>query len=404
AALLAERDILRADRPVDADVRLRLDVVRRARTRRTWPRDVDGVEIDRGALRRVLAESDALRARWRDRTGSSRGRGASETDDTADAGLLLAFAYPDRIAQVRTGTRGRFLLRSGRGASMDGSSSIAGAEYVVAAAVDERGAEGRIFLAAALTRADIDAHFGDQVGDEEVIEWDDTASAVRVERRTVLGALVLDRKPPRDADPEAVTRTLLDAVAREGLEVLPWTDAARSLQRRLVFLHALDPNDWPDASDASLHADLPHWLGPHITGMRSLTELKRLDLEQILEASVPPRRRNSLRSLAPTHLEVPSGSRIAIDYRDPASPALAVRLQEVFGLIETPRVGGGRVPLTMHLLSPAHRPVQVTRDLSSFWRTTYFDVRKDLRGRYPKHHWPEDPLTATPVRGAKRRE
>jgi ATP-dependent helicase HrpB len=200
-----------------------------------------------------------------------------------------------------------------------------------------------------------------------------------------------------------VTEALVAAVEAEGLAMLPWSDEARGVQRRLRFLHALDPASWPDASDERLAATLRDWLAPHLGGVRRLDELSRVDLAAALLAMLPWDRRAALDRLAPTHVAVPSGSRIAIDYADPAAPVLAVRLQEMFGQTETPRIADGRVPLTVHLLSPARRPVQVTRDLAGFWRTTYFDVRKDLKGRYPKHHWPDDPLAATPTHRAKPR-
>jgi ATP-dependent helicase HrpB len=185
---------------------------------------------------------------------------------------------------------------------------------------------------------------------------------------------------------------------------LPWSKDAAHLRERLAFLRHHAPADWPDVSDAALAASLDDWLGPLLPpGARSLADVARADLAGALLALVGWQRRDALDRLAPSHLVVPSGSRLPLDYADPDAPVLAVRLQEVFGLAETPRVLGGRVPVVMHLLSPAHRPAQVTRDLASFWRTGYFDVRKDLRGRYPKHAWPEDPLAAPPTARAKRR-
>jgi ATP-dependent helicase HrpB len=174
------------------------------------------------------------------------------------------------------------------------------------------------------------------------------------------------------------------------------------LRERIAFLGHAGVRV-PEVSDAALEAGLAGWLAPHLAGMRRLDEVQRLDLAAVLEAMLDWEQRRELERLAPTHLEVPSGSRIALDYADPAAPVLAVRLQEVFGWSETPRIAEGRVPLTLHLLSPAHRPVQVTRDLASFWREGYFAVRKDLRGRYPRHSWPEDPLGATPTRRARPR-
>ena len=197
---------------------------------------------------------------------------------------------------------------------------------------------------------------------------------------------------------------LLEGIRQEGLEALPWSRETRQLRERLHFLHTLEPGTWPAASEEALEAELETWLRPFLPGMRSLDDLSRLDLGQALLSRVGWDERRRLDALAPTHLEVPSGSRIALDYSDPEAPALAVRLQEVFGMTETPRIGGGRVPLTMKLLSPARRPVQVTQDLASFWEDAYFEVRKEMRGRYPKHPWPEDPLEAEPTRRTKRRK
>ncbi|HZF68530.1 MAG TPA: ATP-dependent helicase C-terminal domain-containing protein, partial [Gemmatirosa sp.] len=181
---------------------------------------------------------------------------------------------------------------------------------------------------------------------------------------------------------------------------LPWSDAARTLRARVAFARALDGAEaWPDWSDAALAATMGEWLAPHLVGLRKRDEVARLDLPELLRGTLTWAQRQALDALAPTHLEVPSGARHRVDYGDPTAPVLAVRLQELFGLAETPRVGGRRVPVVLHLLSPAHRPVQVTRDLAGFWRTSYHDVRKDLRGRYPKHAWPEDPLAAAPRRG-----
>jgi ATP-dependent helicase HrpB len=199
-----------------------------------------------------------------------------------------------------------------------------------------------------------------------------------------------------------VTAALLDGVRDAGIDALPWSDGGRSLRRRLAFLHALDPS-WPDVSDDALATTLGTWLASHVGNARSLAALERVDLAGALLSLLPWEKRAVLDELAPTHLVVPSGSRIPIDYGDPAAPVLAVRLQEMFGLADTPRIARGAVPLTVHLLSPAQRPVQVTRDLAGFWRTSYFDVRKEMRGRYPKHYWPDDPMQAEPTRRAKPR-
>ncbi|MCW5730902.1 MAG: ATP-dependent helicase HrpB, partial [Alphaproteobacteria bacterium] len=196
---------------------------------------------------------------------------------------------------------------------------------------------------------------------------------------------------------------LLAGIRQRGLACLPWTDAARAFQARVLFLRRVLGKDWPDISDMVLGAELEQWLAPHLEGMTRLDHLGRLDLAALLAARLDWRQRRVLDELAPTHLAVPSGSRIAIDYSAPEGPVLAVRLQEMFGLRQTPRVAGGQVALLLHLLSPAHRPVQVTRDLASFWASGYAQVKADLRGRYPRHHWPDDPLSADPTSGVRRR-
>jgi ATP-dependent helicase HrpB len=383
AALLGNRDPFRPRDgvPPDADVRLRVEALR--------GRHVSAA-VDPGAVRLVREEARQL-ART---LGIRVGEGSSDA-----AGILLALAYPDRIAQRRQGGGGRFLLRNGRGAAFAHPQPLAEAAYVVAAELAGHGRESRVYLAAPVELADLEAHFADQVETQETVAWDDEAGAVRARRRERLGALVLRESPLSGAAPELVTAALLDGLRARGIVALPWTRVARQLQERLVFLRRSDPS-WPDASDDGLLATLEDWLAPYLHGA---TSLARLDLASILESMLAWDQRRRLDEQAPTHLEVPSGSRIPVDYSDPAAPVLAVRLQEVFGWTETPRIAAGRVPLTLHLLSPARRPVQVTRDLASFWRTTYFDVKKDLKGRYPKHYWPDDPLAATPTHRAKPR-
>jgi ATP-dependent helicase HrpB len=218
-----------------------------------------------------------------------------------------------------------------------------------------------------------------------------------------LGAIVLRDAPLRDPDAEAVARALVAGLIRDGVAALPWSEAARALQRRLRFLHHHD-DSFPDVSDDAHANSILDWLPERVIGMRRPEDLHRLDIGDVLLSMLSWDQRRALDDLAPTHLTVPSGSRIPIDYSDPASPVLAVRLQEMFGLADTPRIARGRVPLTLHLLSPAQRPVQVTQDLAGFWQRSYFDVKKDLRGRYPKHYWPDDPLQAEPTSRAKRRK
>ncbi len=389
AALLEERDLLRSTAgPPDADVRLRLEVLRERSTPDNWR----GIPVSREGVHRTRAEATHLRRLVRD---NSQG----ELDS---AGLLLAFAYPDRIAQARGGP-GRFLLRNGRGAGLANGSSLQKSEWLVAAEVDDAGADSRILLAAPLEESDLTTHFGEQIETEDDISWDATSGAVTARRRTQLGALVLSDIAVREPDPEAIRAALLSAIRREGSSSLPWSDASRRLQQRILFLRRLDPV-WPDVADDTLMTQLDHWLGPRLDGIRRRSDLAAIDLSEALLGLLDWRQCDILDRDAPTHVTVPTGSRIPIDYSDPAAPVLAVRLQELFGSATTPTIAQGRVPLTLHLLSPAQRPVQVTRDLAGFWKTSYFDVRKDLRGRYPKHYWPENPLEAEPTRRAKRKK
>jgi len=379
AALLGERDPFRGEGGIGADLSLRFDALRRGHP-----------SASPAALRRIRAESRLIRRRLGVAEQADRDAAPSEV------GLLLALAYPDRIGQRRPGST-RFLLRNGAGAFVDASDPLGREDYVVAAELDGKPQESRIYLGAPLALDDLERELGDQVIREESVAWDDAADAVIARRRERLGAIVLRELAIRDPDPVAVTAALLDRLRRDGLGGLPWTESALRTRARIGFGHRLDSH-WPDVSDAALLGSLAEWLGPALGGITKRDGLRRLDLGRLLLERLSGEQRAALDRLAPTHIEVPSGSRIAVDYSDPDAPALAVRLQEVFGWAETPRVGGGAVPLTLHLLSPAQRPVQVTRDLASFWRTTYFDVRKDLKGRYPKHYWPDDPLQAEPTR------
>jgi ATP-dependent helicase HrpB len=377
AALLTERDLLRRSEGVpEADIRTRLDLLRGTTVR----------QVDREALRRARAEVAACR-RGR---GAGRGQGAE-----IGVGSLLGLAYPDRIAQRRQGQVGRFLLRNGIGASLD-PQGLSREEYLVVPELDGKAPESRILLAAPISIEEIRELFESDIAIEEVVAWDPAARAVAARRRERLGAIVLRDTAIRDPDPALVAGALMEGVRKEGLHVLPWDDGARRTRERITFVRTLDPG-WPELSDTALAESLEEWLGPRAAGLARLDDLAGVDLSAALLDRLSWEQRAALDRLAPTHVTVPSGSRMPVDYGDPALPVLAVRLQEMFGLTETPRVGGGAVPLTLHLLSPAGRPVQVTRDIAGFWRTTYFEVRKDLKGRYPKHHWPDNPLEAEPT-------
>jgi len=390
AALLSERDIFKGQGgPPDVDLRLRLQTMQDARRGdRMAPEFSHGFYVDRGAVRRVIRVAD----HWRRKLGVS----DRATRDVEACGLLVAFAYPDRIAQRRAGQAGQFRLRNGRAAALPRPQLLSDADYLVAAHLDGRRRESRVFLAAPIALDTLRDYFGDQIQEDEHIAWDSGAQLVRARRRKRLGALVLKDGPLPDPSPAALAAAMTEGVRTEGLDLLPWTKTARRLQQRLVFLHHHD-DGWPDVSDETLYATLNAWLQPHLYGMKRAEELQQLHLTELLKERLTWEQRDRLDALAPSHLTVPSGSRRPIDYSTPEAPVLAVRLQELFGATETPRIAGGRVPLTLHLLSPAQRPVQITQDLANFWDETYFEVKKDMKGRYPKHYWPDDPLSATPT-------
>jgi ATP-dependent helicase HrpB len=278
---------------------------------------------------------------------------------------------------------------------------LAGEPFIVAAELEGSGRDSRVFLAASVSEGDIREYFGEQIQTVKSVELV-ASGGVHAIVREQLGAIVLKENTTRAVDPDDVARALLADIMARGIDVLPWSQSAAQLRERIVFMHTLDAS-WPDFSLAALAASAHEWLLPHLVGLRGRTDLDRVDLHDVLLGALPWQLRSQLDRLAPTHITVPSGSRIHIDYSDPAAPFAAVRLQEVFGLRETPPLGGQRIPLTLQLLSPAQRPVQVTRDLASFWKSGYFEVRKELKGRYPKHYWPDDPLVADATRGRKPR-
>lgn len=387
AALLSERDLLRFHGPEqDADLRLRLEVLLEMEKA-----GGSGYTCNQQLTRQIRRQAVELQRRLQVPDGRIR------LDAT---GGLVAWAYPDRIA-MRRGPEGGYLLACGRGALFDRPEPLSAQEFLAIAHVDGGQRSARIFLAAPYCRESLEDQFAGRVKQEESIAWDHDSRAVLSRMRTLFGSLRLDDRPLQRPDPDKVAQVLLEGIVQEGLALLPWTGELRTWQARVLFLRRVLPEeDWPDVSDESLLQTMPEWLLPFVRGMSRAEHLQRLNLKDTLFSILPWRRQQRLSELAPTHLPVPSGSRIALDYSGD-EPLLSVRLQELFGLKETPRIAGGRVPVLLHLLSPAMRPVQVTRDLASFWSTTYFDVKKELLARYPKHHWPDDPLSAMPTRRTK---
>ncbi|MBQ4899064.1 ATP-dependent helicase HrpB [Paenibacillus sp. Marseille-P2973] len=311
-------------------------------------------------------------------------------------GLLISFAYPDRIARRRGD--GRYLLRSGRGAAFARQQPLSAEDFLAIAEVDDEGPEGRILLAAPMQESWLTEYYGDELKEEKTAEWNEEIGAVRARIILSLGAIVLKDQPDPKPSPELVLQALLRIVAEQGPTILPWNAKSRQLQARILFLRQMNEERWPDVSDEALSKEAAEWFAPYVAGFRKKSDLQILSLHQILENRLGWQLVQELNEEAPTHLLVPSGSKIPVQYDGPQAPYASVRLQEVFGMMETPRIGYGRIPITLHLLSPASRPVQVTADLTSFWNNTYFEVKKDLKGRYPKHYWPDDPLEATATR------
>ena len=310
---------------------------------------------------------------------------------------VLAFAFPDRIARNRG--NGTFQMSCGRGAFLERTEVLATSPYLVLCDLDDRGGDAKIRLAAVITEDAIEEMFADQIADGTVTEWDRRTESVRAVRQRRLGRMVLAEGGQSKPDEADVQTALFAGIRQKGVANLPcWTPGIRQLQARINFLHRV-LGDWPDVSDKALEDRLEDWFAGFTTGMSRWTHLERLDLAAVLDfaLSESSHDRRELDRLAPVKMEVPSGSMMTIHYEE-AEPFVAVRLQECFGLQATPKVAGGRVPIVMHLLSPAQRPVQVTKDLAGFWQTSYALVRKDMRGRYPKHYWPEDPSTAPATR------
>lgn len=315
------------------------------------------------------------------------------------SGVLLAFAFPDRVAKNRG--NGSFTLANGRGAAVEQTSALARAPYLAVGELTGSAAQGRILLAAPITLSEIELHFGDQIADADEVSFDRSAMALRARRRRALHAITLSEAPLALTPSDQTARVLADGLVAAGLDRLPWSKQLQQWRGRVMFLRKAEGDPWPDLSDAALAETRENWLVPALFDKTGLKDFSASDLSDALMNLLPWELRARLDREAPTHFEAPTGSKLPIDYEAEQGPTIAVRLQELFGLTTHPSVAGGAVPLVLELLSPAHRPVQVTRDLPGFWRGSYAGVRADLRGRYPRHPWPEDPASAPPTRRAK---
>lgn len=317
-------------------------------------------------------------------------------------GYLLACAYPDRIARLRHS--GAYQLANGRSAAIVDANPFGKSRWLAVAEVSgsARSQGDTIRAAAVLDPALFESMLSELLVRDVVAEWDKKADRFIAEKRTRIGALVYDHARLEPIPLEAKREALINYVRSEGLGLLPWKPAIHQWRARVMLARSHEPDSWPDLSDENLLATLDTWLGPYLDKVRRLGDFKQLDLAAILKSLLPWDKTQALDALAPERWQVPSGSRLLIDYTQ-SPPVLAVKLQEMFGCESTPTVMGGTVPLLVHLLSPAGRPLQITRDLAGFWRTTYHDVKKDMKGRYPKHPWPDDPLVAIPTSRIKGR-
>jgi ATP-dependent helicase HrpB len=352
---------------------------------------LDGLRRDRS---RRAEDARRMAKRWAESVSSS-----SKGNDLS-AGAILALAYPDRIAKSR-GSNGAFLLANGRGAMVDVASALAREPYLVVAELSGTAAQSRILLAAPITQAEIETRFAQNIESRDEISVDPNLS-LRAHKSRRLGAIALSEQVG-NVEPSADTAPILaEAVKAAGLQRLPWTKPLQQWRDRVMFLRGAEGDEWPDLSDAALAARSDEWLTPLFFDKASLARLSGDELSEALSGLLSWDLKRRLDAEAPTHFEAPTGTRAAIDYEAEAGPSISIRVQEMFGLDRHPAIAGGRVPLVVELLSPAHRPVQVTRDLPGFWRGSYQAVKSEMKGRYPRHRWPEDPIAAPPTRRAKR--
>jgi ATP-dependent helicase HrpB len=380
---------------VSVDLALRLEAFRRDRSQRA--------DDARHLARALAARADAALVRP-SATFSPREKGALPSPPgrgVGGEGALLASAFPDRIAIAR-GRRGEFLMASGRAAALEAHDPLAGEPYLAIGEIAGRAASARILTAAALTLEDIESIVGASIETVEELTFDRASASLRARRRRRLGALILAEQTLAVPQNEDAALALSRGVLSLGLARLPWTKSLKQRRDRVMFLAQAEGEAWPDLSDEALATD-PGWLAPFLTGKTRLDEIGADDLASALDAALPWDLARRLVEEAPTHFRAPTGTAAPIDYEAEGGPAIALRVQELFGLNEHPALAGGRIPLTLHLLSPAHRPIQITRDLPGFWRGSWAAVRSDLRGRYPRHFWPEDPAAAQPTARAKPR-
>ena len=383
AVLITEKDIF-TQNYANADLRERVQILHDVAQKHP----LESRQIDIGQCRYLLASAKRIE------------KNQPRSLHTELLGVLLAFAYPDRIAQLRHTNGSTYLLSNGKGAHLHNEDTLFNSAYLVVSDLDAKSTNATIYKALSLNLAQIEEYL--ETTTLRKVTWNEAQARVEVREAEMFGKLTLKETRLQNTDSPEVTEVLLDELEAMGLEVLRWSKEAARLRERVNFLHFHDAA-FPDFSEEYLREDLETWLAPYLTNVSSLKEVQKLDLYGILLGQLSYEQSQKLDTLAPDRLRVASGSRIAIDYSDPAQPVLAVRLQEMFGTTETPAIMNGKVKLMLHLLSPAHRPMQVTRDLVNFWENTYAEVKKELRGKYKKHYWPDDPLAAAATSRTKKR-
>ncbi len=392
AAVLSEGSLLKeTGSQKQADLRIMMDTYYRLDFRKKGP----------GEIQRLRQTSHM----WQQILGIP-ARSGNQTYNIDHIGILLALAYPDRIAQQQNDGSRRYKLANGRMARFHQPDPLETEEYLVIADLDGAQPVSRIYSATPIHQHDLQKYFSDHIQTKEHVEWDGKTESVVAHRERRLGKIIFEKTRLPQPNPNLVITALLNRIRSSGISCLPWTKDQRLWQARVQFLRRVMGSEpgWPDVKNGTLLQTLEIWLAPYLTDISSLAQLQRIDLTWPLQAHLSREQQRTLVTLAPTHLTVPTGSRISLDYESGEIPILAVRLQEILGMTGTPFVANGKVPVLIHLLSPARRPVQVTQDLKSFWKTGYVEVKKELKGRYPKHFWPDNPLQAPPTRGIKKRK
>ncbi|MDG1438306.1 MAG: ATP-dependent helicase HrpB [Emcibacteraceae bacterium] len=390
AALMEERDILnqRSDNR-SADIRLRLEALLHIKNGENREAERLGTKV--GPTKRLLKQIKQWQRIFKIK---------DQKIDLNKAGLCLAFAFPDRIGALRHNQTGSYLLSGGRGAKVLNDDPLGIEKFIAIGSLDKGKGDARIFLGGVLERDQLEEHFKHLINDINHITWDDRHKQVRTEMQHRLGVMPISTKKAKNPDGGMVKAALLYGISKMGLECLPWDKKSAMLRRRVMLLKSNGHEDIMDLSDEWLLANLEEWLGPYVDGILNKAALSKLDITQIIMNTLDYNNQQKLNKLVPTHIRVPSGSNIAINYEN-EPPTLEVKLQEMFGATESPSILNGKVPLTVHLLSPARRPLQITTDLKGFWKNSYIYVKKEMKGRYPKHPWPDDPMQALPTKKLK---